>query len=156
MITIKRLSKLTKTSKEQSFFVGDTEIKSDYADYKDDELVLFIPKGKQLSEAFAKQNSLHRTKSYKKNGFYKTKEDIALPLRLVFPTEPAARDASGIKRRIPLVEGDYDFSELIGAKVERNTIVSENVSTDEQKDVQIAILDEQKAGQDDAEMEQRE
>lgn len=128
MITIKRLSNLNKTSSEQSFLVGDLEIKSDYADYKNDELVLLIPKGTQLTEAFAKQNALHRTKSYKKNGFYKTKEDIALPLRLVFPTEPLVKDEKGVKKTIPLVEGDYDFSQLIGAKVEQNTSVSKKVS----------------------------
>lgn len=156
MVTIKRLSNLNKTSSEQSFLVGDLQIKSDYADYKNDELVLFIPKGTQLPESFTKQNALHRTKSYKENEFYKTKEDVALPLRLVFPTEPMVKDEKGVKQAITLVESDYDFSQLIGARLERDTSITEEVSVDEPEDVQVAILDEQALSEDDEEVESEE
>lgn len=112
MTFIKRITKI----EGKDVFIDDLKINSDYCDYKQNEFVILIEKDSIVTEGFAKQFTLHRTKAIKHNDSFLLKEDVALPVRLVFPTEPNVKDDKGMKRRIPLVEGDYDFSDLLGIK----------------------------------------
>lgn len=116
MAIIKRINGLHGNGKEYTFYIDEKEIKSDYSSYQQDELVLYIEKGSILTEGFTKQYFLHKTKTKKVDSGFKLKEDVAIPLRLVFPTAPNITNGKGNRVKASLSENDYDFSDLLNIK----------------------------------------